>query len=92
MSTTFLIEDGSVGAEEAVLDEAPGVAVHAAHVEGLALGLHVRVVSALRPVWAVTAEAGLGDLRIDRVVLAIAPITPHTLSVSGSHLSRVAGD
>ena len=69
MSTIFLIEDGSVGAEEAVLDEAPSVAVHAAHVEGLALGLHIRVVSALRPVRAITAEAGVWDLSIDGVIL-----------------------
>ena len=63
------MEDGPVGAEEAVLNEAPGVAVHAAHVEGLTLGLHVRVVSALCPVWAITAEAGVRDLSIDGVIL-----------------------
>merc|ERR1712203_610981 len=62
-----LVEEGSVGAEEAVLGEATG-AVSSADVEGLALSLGVRVVTSID--LSVTEEARLRDLGIDGVVLS----------------------
>jgi hypothetical protein len=62
-----LVEDGAVGAEEAVLGEA-ALAVGGADVENLALGLGIGVVASVH--LAVAAEAGLGHLGVDGIVLA----------------------
>ena len=62
-----LVEEGSVGAEEAVLGETSGT-ISCADVERLALGLGVRVVTSVHLTLA--GEAGLRHLGVDRVVLA----------------------
>ena len=62
----LLVEQGAVGAEEAVLDEV-GVAEVGADVERLALGLGVGVV-ALDV--AITTKAGLRRSGVDGIVLA----------------------
>ena len=62
-----LVEDGSVGAEEAVLGE-PTSAISGANVENLALSLGVGVVSAVN--LSVAGKARLGNLGIDRVILS----------------------
>ena len=62
-----LVEESSVGAEEAVLGQTSG-AVSSADVESLALGLGVRVVTSIH--LTVTSEAGLGDLGEDGVILS----------------------
>ena len=62
-----LVEDGSVGAQEAVLAKTAQT-VGSANVEHLALGLGVGVVTAINLTFA--GEAGLGGLSVDGVVLA----------------------
>ena len=62
-----LLEDGAVGAEEAVLGQS-AAAVIAADVEDLALGLGVSVVASLH--LAVAGEGGVGNLGEDGVVVS----------------------
>merc|ERR1719397_765519 len=62
-----LVEDGSVGAEEAVLGEATS-AIGRANVEDLALRLGVGIVSSVN--LSVTGKARLGDLGIDWVIFS----------------------
>ena len=63
----LLVEQGAVGAEEAVLGEA-AVAITATDVEGLALSLGVSVVSALS--LAVTEEGGVRNLGEDGIIVS----------------------
>jgi len=62
-----LVEDGSVGAQEAVLAKTAQT-VGSANVEHLALGLGVGVVTAINLTFA--GESGLGGLGVDGIVLA----------------------
>ena len=62
----LLVEQGSVGTEEAVLGQT-ALAVVGADVEGLAVGLHVGVVPAVH--LTVAQERGLGHLGKDRIVV-----------------------
>ena len=84
---TFLVEERAVGAEEGDGDEAAGVGVRGAHVEGLqpirgehtaqsitahlALRLRVRVVAARHAPRTRAAEPSLRHRGVDRVVLQI---------------------
>jgi hypothetical protein len=62
-----LVEDGSVGTEEAVLGQTTG-SVSGADVEDLALSLGVSVVTSVN--LAVTRESRLGNLGVDGIVLS----------------------
>ena len=62
-----LVEDGSVGAEEAVLGQTAG-SIGGTDVEDLALGLGVGVVTSVHLTLA--RKSGLGDLGIDGVIFS----------------------
>ena len=83
----LLVEEGAVGAEEAVLDEV-GVAEVGADVEGLALGLGVGVV-ALDV--AVAGEGGVGGAGVDGVVLPGRPGDRLGQRLDGVHSLLLAG-
>ena len=53
-----MMEDGAVGTEEAVLDATEDAGAAAAHVEHLAVGLHVGVVATVHPLGAGEGSVG----------------------------------
>ena len=63
----FLIEQGTIGAEEAELDQAASVGVHTAHVEWLTLSLNICIVTTLHST--VTGETSLGNVSINWIIL-----------------------
>merc|ERR1711913_214993 len=62
-----LIEDGSVGAEEAVLGQTSS-SISCANMENLALSLGVSVISSIY--LAITSKSGLGNLGIDWIIFS----------------------